>query len=226
MTHFDRKGHFRKIKSGSYIWVRKHTVLKLKKKNFIYSKKPQYQNIFLIFLNYLKSFKINKIIGNEAIPLNIWSNYLLKHNALCPICKKPVFFYRNEHGSAVFFDELGPPWPKHPCTINENKKIIYSKKNFLCNEPVWKREGWINYILVKFKKLDKDSIGFSGYVDGRNFQFIAKNMPADKWDQFDHSNKYYWHFKWTNEEKTKAIISTYISTEKHIEVNGEIFNSY
>lgn len=33
----------------------------------------------------------------------------------CPQCKKPVFFYRNEAGSRVFFDQLGKPWPKHGC---------------------------------------------------------------------------------------------------------------
>lgn len=37
-------------------------------------------------------------------------------NADCPVCGAPVFFYQNESGSRVFFDELGPPWPKHPCT--------------------------------------------------------------------------------------------------------------
>ena len=37
-------------------------------------------------------------------------------NATCPVCKKRVFFYQNEFGSRVYFDELGPPWPKHPCT--------------------------------------------------------------------------------------------------------------
>jgi hypothetical protein len=37
-------------------------------------------------------------------------------NAKCPVCSAPVFFYANEHGSRVFFDDLGPPWPKHPCT--------------------------------------------------------------------------------------------------------------
>ena len=37
-------------------------------------------------------------------------------NAKCPVCSAPVFFYANEHGSKVFFDDLGPPWPKHPCT--------------------------------------------------------------------------------------------------------------
>jgi len=29
-----------------------------------------------------------------------------------------VFFYQSPHGSRVFFDDLGPPWPKHPCTDN------------------------------------------------------------------------------------------------------------
>lgn len=37
-------------------------------------------------------------------------------NAKCPVCGAGVFFYANEHGSRVFFDDLGPPWPKHPCT--------------------------------------------------------------------------------------------------------------
>jgi hypothetical protein len=39
-------------------------------------------------------------------------------NAKCPVCGDAVFFYANEHGSRVFFDDLGPPWPKHPCTDN------------------------------------------------------------------------------------------------------------
>jgi hypothetical protein len=37
-------------------------------------------------------------------------------NARCPVCNAGVYFYANEHGSRVFFDHLGPPWPKHPCT--------------------------------------------------------------------------------------------------------------
>jgi hypothetical protein len=39
-------------------------------------------------------------------------------NAKCPVCGDAVYFYANEHGSRVFFDDLGPPWPKHPCTDN------------------------------------------------------------------------------------------------------------
>lgn len=39
-------------------------------------------------------------------------------NAVCPVCGAFVYFYANEFGSRVYFDEIGPPWPKHPCTDN------------------------------------------------------------------------------------------------------------
>lgn len=39
-------------------------------------------------------------------------------NARCPVCGEAVFFYQSPYGGRVFFDELGPPWPKHPCTDN------------------------------------------------------------------------------------------------------------
>lgn len=36
-------------------------------------------------------------------------------NAHCPKCDASVFFYRSPYGGSVYFDDLGPPWPKHPC---------------------------------------------------------------------------------------------------------------
>lgn len=39
-------------------------------------------------------------------------------NASCPVCGAAVYFYRSPTGGRVFFDELGHPWPKHPCTDN------------------------------------------------------------------------------------------------------------
>jgi hypothetical protein len=39
-------------------------------------------------------------------------------NARCPVCGANVYFYQSPYGGRVFFDELGPPWPKHPCTDN------------------------------------------------------------------------------------------------------------
>jgi hypothetical protein len=39
-------------------------------------------------------------------------------NARCPVCGADVYFYQSPYGGRVFFDNLGPPWPKHPCTDN------------------------------------------------------------------------------------------------------------
>lgn len=44
-------------------------------------------------------------------------------NARCPVCSASVFFYKSDAGGRVFFDELGPPWPKHGCT---DRKPVYS----------------------------------------------------------------------------------------------------
>jgi hypothetical protein len=41
--------------------------------------------------------------------------YIVPH-ARCPVCGDGVFFYQSPYGGRVFFDELGPPWPKHSCT--------------------------------------------------------------------------------------------------------------
>lgn len=38
---------------------------------------------------------------------------------ICPSCRKAVFFYSNEHGSKVYFDSLGEPWPKHRCFFEQ-----------------------------------------------------------------------------------------------------------
>jgi hypothetical protein len=55
----------------------------------------------------LSQASAGSIFGSITIP-----------NAKCPVCSVSVFFYRNKFGSKVFFDDLGPPWPKHPCTDN------------------------------------------------------------------------------------------------------------
>lgn len=33
----------------------------------------------------------------------------------CRDCGGAIFFHTNGYGDAVLFDELGPPWPIHPC---------------------------------------------------------------------------------------------------------------
>jgi len=40
----------------------------------------------------------------------------------CDICGGKCFYYENEYGSKVFFQELGPPWPKHDCIKRQQQR--------------------------------------------------------------------------------------------------------
>lgn len=66
-------------------------------------------------------------------------------NAKCPVCGASVYFYKSEYGGRVFFDELGPPWRKHPCT--ENSKYRYQiplPTSSQFNKPTaWQKNGWL-----------------------------------------------------------------------------------
>lgn len=53
----------------------------------------------------------------ETSPFRSVSSYLVP-NATCPVCGESVFFYQSASGGRVFFDDVGWPWPKHPCTDN------------------------------------------------------------------------------------------------------------
>ncbi len=69
-------------------------------------------------------------------------------NAKCPVCDASVFFYQSPYGGRVFFDELGPPWPKHPCTdqhhAGESPKFWPTKSIQLPEDKTmqWLKDGW------------------------------------------------------------------------------------
>jgi hypothetical protein len=63
---------------------------------------------------------LNLLKGNAARSI---SGCYVNPNAKCPVCGDAVYFYANDHGSRVFFDDLGPPWPKHPCTDNPREPV-------------------------------------------------------------------------------------------------------
>lgn len=60
-------------------------------------------------------------------------------NAACPMCGESVFFYRSPDGGSVYFESLGPPWPKHPCMDSSSNSARLLK-------PVQKKDGWWPYL--------------------------------------------------------------------------------
>ena len=90
-------------------------------------------------------------------------------NASCPECGEPVFFYANDYGSRVFFDELGPPWPKHPCTdLNaESLEPKGARRGSRTKEQyLWEIDGWEPFNISKVKRLDGLRVEIEGrYID-------------------------------------------------------------
>lgn len=118
MTSFDRSGFWRTSKNGNRHWVSGTTVHRddWSRGSYSYSgytgytpppipapPPPPRRDLFLEkYPEFIKSKRVAACFVNP--------------NAKCPVCGESVFYYQNEHGSRVFFDELGPPWPKHRCT--------------------------------------------------------------------------------------------------------------
>ena len=78
-------------------------------------------------------------------------------NAHCPVCNARVFFYKSPFGGSVYFDQIGPPWPKHPCTdhrssntghlqLSPQKKPI---KNIIANNE---GENWRPFYCTSLHK--------------------------------------------------------------------------
>lgn len=83
-------------------------------------------------------------------------------NSPCPVCGEPVFFYQSPHGGKVYFDSLGPPWPKHPCTDNPYvprgivppKPQSHPAQAFVrpTQGPTWATDGWIPFICQRIRR--------------------------------------------------------------------------
>lgn len=75
-------------------------------------------------------------------------------NAICPVCGDKVYFYWNDAGSRVYFDDLGPPWPKHPCTDRPSgtKRLRVSSSSRAATTSPWRDAGWIPAIFERSKR--------------------------------------------------------------------------
>jgi len=75
-------------------------------------------------------------------------------NAKCPVCGASVYFYKSENGGRVFFDDLGPPWPKHSCT--DNSKYSYQTplpaNQYYRKQTTWQKSGWFPVTVDNFSK--------------------------------------------------------------------------
>mgnify|MGYP003625743039 CR=1 FL=1 len=100
----------------------------------------------------------------------------------CPGCKKDIYFYQNDHGSKVYFDQLGDPWPKHKCKLLQRYiGIEKNKKN-------------------KSKQLKNKALGKNAKVDVTSPQ-VSKTNSNDANKSLYESVDRYFDFSKSNLEK-------------------------
>ena len=87
-------------------------------------------------------------------------------NARCPVCRAPVFFYQSPDGGRVFFDELGPPWPKHPCTDRRSTPATMDPSNIppIKDVPTWERQGWMPFFIAGVTDRDRQVYEIRGKI--------------------------------------------------------------
>jgi hypothetical protein len=107
-------------------------------------------------------------------------------NARCPICSQSVFFFELENGGRVYFDEIGPPWPKHPCTDSASALNHASWADTLSQpqpQPQHDREysEWILLTEISVKQVNDDLLLLSAKMNGASlFLYVRSDALGEK----------------------------------------------
>lgn len=114
--------------------------------------------------------------------LNSHESYV-NPNACCPVCGAAVFFYLAPNGGRVFFDELGPPWPKHPCT--DQSSIPYPARNLTPQKGFkykWQKKKWSPFIISSLFNVDRATLKVTGELKGKEIELYIV-MPLTSHNQ-------------------------------------------
>lgn len=104
-------------------------------------------------------------------------------HAKCPVCGQEVFYYQSFHGSRVFFDSLGPPWPKHACTDNPivASKITIRPVNSPAQESykkiyAWQKDGWEPFYVFEIEEVHNNKyVSIFGEFKGNKIKVFIRN---------------------------------------------------
>lgn len=108
-----------------------------------------------------------RMLGRQRGTYDNPSASLTIPNSKCPCCGESVFYYQSPYGGRVFFDDLGPPWPKHPCTSGDITQTVARKLQS------WQKEGWRTLAAVLIEKSNTHSGVYviSGTSDQSQYKF-------------------------------------------------------
>ena len=91
-------------------------------------------------------------------------------NVKCKTCHQLVYYYEHPSGSRVLFDELGPPWPLHPCFVAGQQKKQSGLKT-LAKSVSKKEKGWFPLVIER-AELDRDNVNVNVHARSENAAYV------------------------------------------------------
>jgi hypothetical protein len=99
-------------------------------------------------------------------------------NAECPVCGASVFFYQSPNGGRVYFDELGPPWPKHPCTTSAST-LPRQANAAPTAQFAWQRAGWSPLLHTQAHTISPTRLKFTGFIADEQITLYVPRLAFD-----------------------------------------------
>ncbi|WP_444939823.1 hypothetical protein ACJJI3_11730 [Microbulbifer sp. ZKSA004] len=99
-------------------------------------------------------------------------------NASCPVCGQLVFFYRSPYGGRVFFEELGPPWTKHPCTDSSSVPSPANLSGRALVRYKWQVDGWSPFFIEKVEDIDSRILKIYGRENKKEYTFYIGRVVS------------------------------------------------
>ena len=87
--------------------------------------------------------------------------YLSGPNAACPECHAPVYYIPGPKGGGAYYNQLGPPWPKHACTNNPSPYSPYGrtgKPKLRNRRSEFERDAWLPFLIRHIECLASGTI--------------------------------------------------------------------
>lgn len=88
-------------------------------------------------------------------------------NYVCRTCGQKVFYYEHPNGAKVLFDQLGPPWPKHPCYESASNNSIKTKGT----QPKLKKSQWRPMLFNQAVRLTSGGLRVLASFEGGTLRF-------------------------------------------------------
>ena len=108
----------------------------------------------------------------EAMRPHLRVESFVNPGARCPSCGSAVFYYQSPNGGRVYFDELGPPWPKHPCTTRSAAATPRTGRTLVPRTGPygWQIAGWLPYLLDTVTSYSPALVQIGGQLNGEELQ--------------------------------------------------------